>query len=261
VKVFQQQSSKNWTKLWLNIALGLICALGGCSAPYDNPLDPRSDHFQPPVELVAPPNFGFRVFTKHISYDVSGDSYQVHTEIWVEAPQEMDSAFVRYQDDRYYALSGPPQGVWGRSFTQSFFRDTLFQKVIGNPFTFLAFVTDWPDSFIVGPGHVVRLIEQTPILFTPTRGDTTHGTPQLTWADFDSAHQLIYPFAYLAQISNLESTIWQSPLLADTTFSVVVDDTLTDGSYYWTISVVDSFNNVSRSKEGRFEVLSAQPQP
>jgi hypothetical protein len=41
----------------------------------------------------------------------------------------------------------------------------------------------------------------------------------------------------------------------------VVDDTLTDGSYYWTISVVDSFNNVSRSKEGRFEVLSAQPQP
>lgn len=231
--------------------------LFGCSAPFDNPLDPRSDRYVPPVEPIAPPIFDFRVYSRHISYEFpSRDTYQVHTELSVASPLEIDTAFVRYQNDRYYSLSGSPQGIWGRSFTESFFGDTLFQKVLGNPFTFLAYVTDRPDSFLVGPGHVVRVIEPTPLVIVPARQETTNGNPTLRWDDFDSANQVIYPFAYFAEISNYELIVWESEFLSDTTLAVSVMDTLSDGDYYWTISVIDSFNNVSRSKEGRFAVAA-----
>lgn len=233
----------------------LLCL--SCSAPYDNPLDPRSDRFVPPTEPEPQPAFGFRTYTSHVSYDFPNrDTYQVQAEVWVDLPFLIDSASVRYQSDRYYNLSGTATGIWGRAFAESFFGDTLFEKVLGNPFVFKAFVSGSLDSFVLGPSHIVRVIESTPIPLYPNRDTITNPTPTLLWQDFDSVHTVVYPFGYKAEVFFVTS-VWNSGLLPDSILSVTVTDTLPDGQYYWTISVIDSFNNISRSKEGRFTIVSA----
>ena len=42
-----------------------------------------------------------------------------------------------------------------------------------------------------------------------------------------------------------ETIVWTSDLLSSDEIEVQVDDSLDDGDYYWTLSMIDSFENSS----------------
>jgi len=94
-------------------------------------------------------------------------------------------------------------------------------------------------------------------VISPDSGETVLKYPTFIWHAFEAD----FPVGYQASVINLsegiETAVWTSALLSDTVLSLKEPDSipLPNGDYYWTITVQDSFENTSRSKEGTFTVF------
>jgi hypothetical protein len=239
-------------RLWAAI-FGLAALLGwsGCSAPHDNALDPGSQHYVAPSLPAA--NLSGRARSLHISRKFGSDTYSVICELFGSDAARQDSAWVSFNGQDSVSLSRTDPATLSTVFAASYFGDTRLSSVLGCPFTYQS-KDNGGASHVIGPVFMWRVIESSPALTSPSGDDTTDAHPKLTWNAFSAA----YPFGYRADVVNLtdgfETAAWTSPLLHDSILHVECPDSLPEGEYYWTIAVVDCFQNSSRSKEGTFTV-------
>ncbi|MBI5058735.1 hypothetical protein HZB60_03005 [candidate division KSB1 bacterium] len=246
----------------LNLLTGLLLLVaGGCTAPRDNPLDPRSDLFVPPVEEPTPPEFWYRVRTVHVSRNFpTTDVYYVQTELSVLGPDAADSVMVRYKQGAGTLLNEDEiTGVWGGTFNPGYFGDQHLESTPGFPFVFTAYVRD-KGAYSPPEASVVRVITETPVILSPAHGDTVGSMPELVWEAFNA--DFAYGFKVTVISHTAVDTAWTTPLFASALLSVTVPDSvaLEPGEYNWTLAVIDSFENYSRSKEGEFVVAEAGQQ-
>ncbi len=240
------------------ILAGIIVIAIGCSAPHDNPLDPKSDYYVPPIPPYIPPGIEARVRSVHISRNFpTTDSYSLIVEAWSDEPAAIDSVWITYQNQPRVALSWTTQGFWAALFSASYFGDPRLGSVIGQPFVF-TFRTTEDSLHTEGPAYLFRVIEDTPQLISPIHGSTESPFPLLSWEPYEAG----FPFDYQAVViltveQQFETIVWTSELLSSTETEVQVDDSLVNGDYYWTLSMIDSFENSSRSKEGEFTVVES----
>jgi len=127
-------------------------------------------------------------------------------------------------------------------------------EVLGHPFKFQ--VVDYPAACLLSEAvYVARIIEDTPIPAAPQRPDTlSNSAPYLNW----QRSNLPYAFSYKVEVYRIEqginSLVWnQSDIPADS-MRARITESLSTGSYYWTLALVDEFGNWSRSKEAAFYV-------
>lgn len=101
---------------------------------------------------------------------------------------------------------------------------------------------------------IFRIIDASPLAVLP-QGlqllDTT--TPELTWESISED----YPFSYQVDVVRVDNNIQNlilslSDISSDS--SSVQTSPLSSGEYFWTVSVVDEFGNLSRSKEAGFRI-------
>jgi hypothetical protein len=230
--------------------LGLLWL--GCSAPHDNPLDPESDRYHP---LTPPQQLSARVRSMHVSRNFpSTDTYLVIAELFGADAPDQDSAWVSYKNYAAERLGWDSTAqIWVTNFSTSYFNDPHLGSVIGQPFVFAARRGAIRTS--VGPVYLFRVIESVPQLTSPTGEDTVGSQPTLIWPMFTGG----FPFEYLViviRVNTSNDTVWVSPRLPSSVLSAQVPDSLVDGTYYWTITVFDEFENSSRSKEGVFYVVA-----
>lgn len=237
-----------------SILLALVIFLLGCAAPHDNPLDPKSDRYVAPLPEPYVPEFTARVWSEHASYNFPNtDVYQVRVQF--TNPDDafvLDSAWVTY-DGRPRVALDRTDGTWAGSFTWTYFGcGQQMDCAIGQPFDFAA--KDWRDSsFYVGPVYLFRVISGVPATDEPDSNDVTGPIDiLLQWPPFNAS----FPFGFRATLTRTDSVaiLWTSPLLPSAQLLVEVPDSLSDGTYEWTLAVVDSFGNSSRSKEAEFAV-------
>jgi hypothetical protein len=230
---------------------------GGCSAPRDNPLDPRSELYVPPVEEPTPPEFWCRVRSVHISRSFL-DTWRIEAELRVTAPDAADSAIVVYKQQDTTQLSFDAlTATWGAGGTlnPTFFGDDHLETTPGFPFAFTAYAGS-KGTFVLPAVAVVRVISGTPVVRAPMNDDTVGTTPLLQWEAFSGD----FAFGYRVTMYTFEveggTTSWTTPLLRSTAAGYPVPDSLALalGDHYWTLAVVDSFENYSRSQEGWFFV-------
>ena len=241
-----------WCKvaaMWLTI--GLLLLWSGCSAPHDNPLDPASKHYvAPPAEA---PSLSARASSLHISRNFGTDSYSVICELYGSDAALQDSAWVTFDTSDAVSLSRTDPNTLATVFASSYFQDPHLNDVLGRPFLFTS-KDNHGTVHHVGPVYMWRVIETVPELTSPTSSDTVDSHPKFSWHPFTAT----YPFGYLAEVINVtegfETLAWTSPLEPESVLFVDYPDSLPDGDYYWTLSVVDSFQNSARSKEGDFTV-------
>ena len=133
-----------------------------------------------------------------------------------------------------------PQGSleWlvGKSFTVTA-RDRIGATTVGRPF------------------FVTRIIHDAPIPIFPTALDTATASPELFWAQ----STLQFPYSYKLELFRLDqgvpSLLWSVSNLSSSISSFQYLNRLSTGLFFWTISVVDDFGNLSRSKEASFYVI------
>jgi len=105
-----------------------------------------------------------------------------------------------------------------------------------------------------GPYFLRRIIEETPQPLAPVNLQTVSPFPVLEWQTIN----LSFEFTYLVQVFRITGGI---PVLIHTSGGILATqltynfpDSLTSGSYFWTIGVRDNLNDFSRSKEASFVV-------
>jgi hypothetical protein len=106
---------------------------------------------------------------------------------------------------------------------------------------------------------VTRIIQDEPVPLFPTALDTVSAPPTLSWVQ----PSLQFPYSYKIEMyridQGLPSLIWSQSNLSSSLNSFAYPNTLPVGLFYWTISIVDEFGNVSRSKEASFYVVGTSP--
>jgi hypothetical protein len=240
----------------------LLCGIGlwlaGCNAPHNNPLDPASPNYRTPAD---PLRLTGLVHSEHISYYLfpTTDSYAVIAQLSGEDAVLQDSAWVSYDSGNPVGMDRIAPDRWSARFAASN-TDPQLETVIGQPFVFT--VRDYHGVMTtLDPLFMWRVIADVPKVTSPSAYDTVGAFATLVWEPF-SAH---FPFGFRAEIISTTqvpaASVWSSGLLQDTARTIQCPDSLPNGDYYWTITVVDSFQNTSRSKQGTFVVEAIAPEP
>jgi hypothetical protein len=166
--------------------------------------------------------------------DVAGATLQVDT---------MKLAMTYVPDQQAYQVTvdaaSLPQGSleWlvGKSATVTA-RDRIGATMVGKPFS------------------VTRIIQDAPIPLSPTALDTASASPQMFWVQ----PTLQFPYSYKIELFRLDqgvpTLLWSVANLSSSLSSFQYPNILLTGTFFWTISVVDEFGNLSRSKEASFIV-------
>lgn len=112
------------------------------------------------------------------------------------------------------------------------------------------------DSAIVSDDRakLIRIISPAPVAETPTGLAVADPSPLMQWQPFVASFRFRYLVAIYHIRAGIPTLMFTSEPLPLTQFSYQYADSLAPGTYFWTVSVVDDFGNVGRSKEASFTV-------
>ena len=101
---------------------------------------------------------------------------------------------------------------------------------------------------------ISRIIEESAIALSPLPGDTTGPSPLLQWDPAPVTFFHTLTLGIVRQDAGTQTPIWSQPLVDASLQSYLYPGSLTPGSYFWTVAVVDEFGNLCRSKPSAFIV-------
>jgi hypothetical protein len=101
---------------------------------------------------------------------------------------------------------------------------------------------------------VTRVIQDAALPLAPTALDTSAASPQMFWAQPTLQFVYTYKLELFRLDQGVPTLLWSAANLSPTLSSFQYPGQLVTGTYYWTVSVVDEFGNLSRSKEASFLV-------
>lgn len=223
----------------------------GCSLSHSNPIDPQSPNYHPPAAF-AKSDFVARVYSLHtLRTFPPAESYSVKAEAWPVRLIALDTVLVSYHYGPEQGLWRSIEDVWKAGFEDSYFGNPRLGSVIGQPFVF-TFQGMYGASCVSDPVYVFRVITDSPRLIHPIDNTITNPFPNLEWFAFESD----FPFESVAEViyRNYNTAIWTSNHMTSSVTQISIADSLPNGAYYWTLSVIDPFENTSKSREGYFTV-------
>jgi hypothetical protein len=106
------------------------------------------------------------------------------------------------------------------------------------------------------PFFVSRIIEPEAVPTSPTSLQSTVASPVLEW----NPPTVSYNFTYQLQVvhidtsTGIQAVVWSESGLSSTDLSFTYPGSLSSGTYFWTVTVIDDYGNSSRSKEASFMV-------
>ena len=224
----------------------------GCQAPHDNPFDPESSRYRPPV---AEPAVSVRIRSIHISRSFpTTDTYTVSAELYGPDADRVDSAWAGYKNFPAEVMRWDSSlTVWVTNFGLPYYDAANIQSFVGHPFTFTARCCGRIYTF--GPKYLFRAIVDVPQLTLPADNDTVDSQPTFSWPVFE-AGAVFDSFSYLVTVINDSGdTLWNQSF-PSSVLSARIPSVLPDRLYQWTLTVADEFANTSRSKERRFRVIA-----
>ena len=102
--------------------------------------------------------------------------------------------------------------------------------------------------------YLTRIIEESAVPVSPAAGDTTGPSPLLQWNPAPVTFFHTLTLEIVRQDAGTQTTIWSQALVDAGLQEFQYAGSLTPGSYFWTVAVVDEFGNMCRSKPSSFLV-------
>ncbi len=238
-------------------SLMLLLAFTGCDAPRDNPLDPESDYYIPPIEPDHPAQFfSFSITTSFIRPSQEESPYrEAMAKALISDSDKIARVYLEIGDSlRRIVNYSEPWYLFQFNSNDEF--QVSLQNMIGVPFRFIVY-----DSL----GHVTtsdqatltRLLDQIPSPVYPTSIvlPDSQNPPTLVWQQYQSDYNITYK-VQVRQITSTDTITCFSDtdiprvispgdtVLVD---SVTINRVLEDGQYLWHVETYDSFGNMARS--------------
>lgn len=118
---------------------------------------------------------------------------------------------------------------------------------------FVVKASDEPGFVVTSePGHIIRIIDYTPVAVAPQGQDSVLATPTFSWEDAGLPYAYTYRIDVIRDEANVQSVAATIEGVPRDSLAHTLETPLPAGTYFWTVSVVDEFGNRSRSKEAGF---------
>ena len=228
--------------------------LYGCDLPRDNPLDPKSYNYglQKPEETDLPQLY---LTSFHSSqWYPSEDIFSLEGYLSGINTGFADSVHIVWEDTLFYpmSLSG---NEWRLSLESSNLITGNLFDLIGVSFHGLLFYNG-EDTICTDNAFLYRIIEEIPLTDEPSGNDIVSPTPVFSWFPAELKHF----FSHNLTINHISTSGFVTEVacisgISSDSSSYNYQDSLSQGNYYWTISLVDVYENISRSKEAAFTVV------
>ncbi len=217
-------------------------------------------HQQPVLHLDALPRFEqVKIRTRHISrWWPPDDLYFLEIRVILtdaDGPTDIAAAYFSFPDAAVAdtLLPGDQMNEFSKTIEQRDLPLTSLQELIGRPL-FLYANDRAGYSSTSGPYYITRIIEELATPDSPKGLETAPNPPVLHW--IHSRGQ--YTYSYTAEIyrddGGVVTRVWRQEGIPAATDSARVQQPLSTGIYFWTVSVVDRFGNTGRSKEAAFRI-------
>ena len=231
----------------------LLNYITGCDFPRGNPLDPKAYNYG----LMDPENPELpvlQVTSFHSSqWFPLQDLFYLETLVSGASAETADSVYFVYSDTILFTmnLSG---GQWHRSLESSSFLSANIYDLIGVPhYALLYFGTDEPIK--TEESRLYRIIDEVPETVFPDNNVSVIPDFEFDW----ESSTVKFEFTYTISINFISTTGFVTEVdrienISSDLTTYLYSEGLESGSYYWTLSIVDDFSNISRSKEAAFSV-------
>ena len=104
------------------------------------------------------------------------------------------------------------------------------------------------------PFYVTRIIEQEGTPTYPASQDTVGATPEFQWSPPSVAFTYTYTVTVVRTDADVPTVVATQKSIDPHQYSWQSTQTLSKGTYFWTLGVVDEFGNFSQSKQSSFVV-------
>lgn len=105
------------------------------------------------------------------------------------------------------------------------------------------------------PKSLIRVIDKIPLAVEPQDlSNVDDGRPNLIWEDAALPFEFTYRIDVVRDEANVQTVVETITDIPSDVTSYRIETPLASGTYFWTVSVVDTFGNRSRSKEAGFVV-------
>lgn len=142
---------------------------------------------------------------------------------------------------------------WQLTLTSYQLPSNNLEWLVGKPLTVIARDRE-NSSSTSAPFFVTRTIEQEATPTSPAFQDTASASPLFQWTPPDV--RFIYTYSLIVDRVDAgnETIVWSQDNIGSQLLTYQYPSTLPQGSYFWTIAVVDEYGNYARSKEASFLV-------
>jgi len=105
-----------------------------------------------------------------------------------------------------------------------------------------------------GPQQLVRVMDESPLPVSPTGLEITAPRPTFNWQSYFAAFPFTFEISVFHVSAGIPMRIFYRRSLAPELTQFAFPDSLSSGTYFWTVGVRDQFQDLIRSKEASFIV-------
>jgi len=166
---------------------------------------------------------------------------------------DLDSAWGVIEDLWVPMTYSPASRLFEATVFDSDLPTNNLQWLVGKEIRIVA--RDVPGALAEEPGlTLTRIIEESARPVSPAAGDSTTPSPLLQWSPAAVTFFHTLTLEIVRQDAGTQTVIWSQSLVDASLQEFQYSGSLTPGSYFWTVAVVDEFGNMCRSKPSSFLV-------
>ena len=234
---------------WLTTVI-LVAAFSGCDLPRDNPLDPKAYNYQITQDI---PILTVNSYHEWVWFPL-GHQYFLEMIIEGSIVDIADSVFVNI--DGYYQSLYKIDDFWYNSVISEIIPENNLFNLVGKPLYGIVYYDDG-NPIETKETHLIRVIEETPLLLDPNNSMVEIQPIQFEWDPINVNYYCTLEFIlyYNPHGGMFSIEIFRESDLPMNTVNYTLEDSLSPDDYIWTISILDYFDNISQSGEAYFKVV------
>ncbi len=193
--------------------------------------------------------------TTTVKYDFNAQTYSLSLRAWINDPSRKIKSGSIYAKCTSLNFNRPlnydSQGSY--YYIDYNFGQNNISKGLGNDFQIIA-KDALGNEFLIGTTRLTRVIDKEITVRSPINSEVVNPQPTLTWDRFLPGFDFTYSIYIWDETTTNTRSAWSREGVSQDDISIMPEYILSSGKYFWYITCVDEFGNLSTSKIYKFVI-------